>query len=229
MNENPPSQDEPSDPIAILMDEHRLIERALSCLHAFVEDLGSNSSPFALAELLDFFKRYADFTHHSKEEELLFAELIKTGFSPDIGPVAVMTHEHAFAREQLRALDELARNWSERNFDAVREHALTYVRLMYRHIFKEDEILYPTALAQLSESALDELGAKFTALDQANQDTLAKLREQLEAVENAFPNRPNKTSLNSEVLPEGDCCQSLCNRINCVMFDAYDDGNLWAD
>jgi hemerythrin-like domain-containing protein len=69
-------------PIGPLMIEHRLIERMVKLLAAELEKIKKMSyANISLVNVgVDFFRTYADRTHHGKEEEILFRELHKKSF-----------------------------------------------------------------------------------------------------------------------------------------------------
>ena len=76
------------EPIRILREEHDNILRGLDILEASSAKLadGQPVSPETLEGLIEFFRLYADRTHHGKEEDLLFPAMIDKGFSREVGP-----------------------------------------------------------------------------------------------------------------------------------------------
>ena len=60
--------------LQVLMDEHRVIERAIAALAAYARAVarGSDLPRSDLAGLVGFLKGYADEHHHGKEEDILF-------------------------------------------------------------------------------------------------------------------------------------------------------------
>ncbi len=72
-------------PIAPLMIEHRLIEKMIGLMSFELKRLkggGPIDREFNRAAA-DFFRVYADQTHHGKEEQILFRELRKKDISPE--------------------------------------------------------------------------------------------------------------------------------------------------
>src|SRR4051794_39351679 len=92
-------------PTQILRDEHDVILRGLEILEAFGSKLqnGEKISPEKLESLIEFFRLYADKTHHGKEEVLLFPAMVERGFSYETGPIHCMMADH----EQNRTLTRL--------------------------------------------------------------------------------------------------------------------------
>jgi len=95
----------------MLMEEHRLIEKALDAMDAGVATLGSRSESDDKAELarfVSFIRGFAHAYHHSKEEDILFVAMVDHGFPREAGPIAVVLHEHDVGRSLVNTLDALA-------------------------------------------------------------------------------------------------------------------------
>lgn len=137
------------DPIAILMEEHRLFLWLLDALERWAarleqgDDVASDLPRFVrvLVELVDQH-------HHGKEEDILFRAMIAHGFPSDQGPLAVMLHEHELGRAHVLSLRSLAEAPPLAHAVAI-DHARKYAALLRQHIHKEDNILYPMAIRLL--------------------------------------------------------------------------------
>ena len=133
----------------ILMEEHRVIERVLTALERAATRLYKGQEVYLrfFTGTTVFIKNFADGYHHQKEEGILFPAMIENGLSKDAGPIAVMLAEH----EEGRRLTQKMRQALERlqTTDASRselvQNALSYVKLLRQHIYKEDNILFPMA------------------------------------------------------------------------------------
>ncbi|OGN91936.1 MAG: hypothetical protein A2Y88_15320 [Chloroflexi bacterium RBG_13_48_10] len=133
----------------ILMEEHRVIERVLTALERAATRLSNGQEVYLrfFTGTTVFIKNFADGCHHQKEEGILFPAMIENGLSKDAGPIAVMLAEH----EEGRRLTQKMRQALERlqTTDASRselvQNALSYVKLLRQHIYKEDNILFPMA------------------------------------------------------------------------------------
>ncbi|MEW6546604.1 MAG: DUF438 domain-containing protein [Bacillota bacterium] len=92
--------------------------------------------------------------HHAREEEVLFPELEKRGIT---GPPRIMRLEHNNLRPRKHRLLELAETVSGMEFARFREEmaqVTTYVGFHLRdHIYKENTILFPTALEVITDEA----------------------------------------------------------------------------
>ncbi len=92
--------------------------------------------------------------HHQREEDVLFPELEKRGV---YGPPAVMRQEHDQLRPRKHELKELVERVGKMDFDAFKERLGELVGFIVPtlrdHIFKENNILYPTALQVIGSDA----------------------------------------------------------------------------
>ncbi|MCF7669548.1 MAG: hemerythrin domain-containing protein [Verrucomicrobia bacterium] len=148
--------------IDILEDEHRLIKLVLESLITFADSVGEGDSGARahLGEYTVFFRNFADKYHHGKEEEMLFHEMQRYGFSKEQGPLAVMFIEHDEGRRLVSALADIAQRnapWSSDEIGEVKSAATALFSLLGSHIYKEDNILYPMALQTLPAGELERL------------------------------------------------------------------------
>ena len=153
------------EPIEVLLQEHRAIERVLQALDQYAADRSAASTAQAdLLQFVEFIQGFADRIHHGKEEDVLFEQMVLSGFPRDAGPLAVMYHEHeqgrALARE-LQAFGDKDGPWSAAERQRVNEAAHRLTKLLRQHIHKEDHILYPMAQSRLGPRAMELVGAAF--------------------------------------------------------------------
>ncbi len=90
--------------------------------------------------------------HHQREEDALFPEMEARGLT---GPPAVMRAEHEQLRKHKEQLQKLAAAVGDMEFKSFKDQldvATAYIVEHLRdHIFKENNILYPTALAVIDD------------------------------------------------------------------------------
>lgn len=161
-----------TDPIGMLGDCHRRIERFLSVLLRVVREVmggemtGEQRSSFEAA-LRDF--REAAPQHTADEEESLFPRLRAMDDAKPLPLLAIvesLEEEHGCAGRMHAEADELGRCWLDAGSlvfsDAERlAAALTRLGTIYRrHIRTEDTKLLPAAAAVLSSEALLAIGAE---------------------------------------------------------------------
>jgi len=164
------------DPINKLVEEHRTILSVLEVFNYFARDIVSSNTcdKDQLGRYVKFIREYADKYHHAKEEDILFATMAENGFSQNVGPIAVMLHEHVEGRKYVQFLWEASREPGERTEDecrAVVSAIRGYADLLRAHIYKENNILYPMAREHLPKDIYQAMTERF---DQA-ESSLAQL------------------------------------------------------
>ena len=160
-----------------LRSEHNHILAMIACLRAAcaaTENSGAYDAE-TFRSGVDFIRNYADAWHHAKEEDLLFPALEEEGMSREMGPVAVMLHEHTLGRTYVRQmadnLDAAAGDDTARS--VVVRFTLAYANLLTQHIQKENNILFDMADQILTAEVQAYLEKKYesTVPAGANADT----------------------------------------------------------
>ena len=157
--------------IESMMQEHELIVEVLAALQAMAEKLaaGEEVQRQDVADFGRFFRDFADKCHHGKEEDRLFVKMVEAGFPKDGGPVAVMLAEHDAGRQEVRGLLAIGSGsgpLNESETPKVIGYASEFVPLLYSHIQKENNILYPMAQSAISPQEFDLLDQSCDAFDQ---------------------------------------------------------------
>ena len=161
-----------TDPIGMLGDCHRRIERFLSVLTSLSTQhngAGLNDEQnVALATSLRYFREAAP-KHTADEEESLFPRLRRSG-SPKIesalSSVDALQRDHELAAEWHEEVDRLGQRWLTEGVlplqDAERLTAVLadLAQLYRRHISVEDNEIFPLAAAVLSPSDRESIGAE---------------------------------------------------------------------
>lgn len=157
-------------PIRILREEHDNILIGLEALEACSQKLRDRQqvSPETLEGLIEFFRLYADKTHHGKEEDLLFPAMIEHGFSREVGPIHCMLSDHENNRALTREMIEAAKEYRSSGKDAGQRFAAAaerYVSVLREHIQKENLVLFVMAENAIPAEEEPELLAKFEEVD----------------------------------------------------------------
>jgi hemerythrin-like domain-containing protein len=144
-------------PIGPLMIEHRLIERMVRLFDNELREMKSAADVDTdlLAAGVDFFRTYADRTHHGKEEGILFRELAdKPLTDEDRRMMEGLIEDHVQMREAVKRLSAA----NERHIhgaDARTEimHEIDRLVTLYPlHIRKEDKQFFLPAVGYLSQA-----------------------------------------------------------------------------
>jgi hemerythrin-like domain-containing protein len=174
-------------PSGVLMIEHRLIERFIVVLEKRTEmHLKSQQiDPLFTDAALDFFRIYADRTHHGKEEGILFRALDSKKLNrEDSKLMDELINEHIYARKTVENISEANEKLREGNWDSlfnVVENFRILSKFYPAHIKKEDTIFFPAAMKYFSDKELEEMLAKFVEFDsKIIYEKYAKVIEALE-------------------------------------------------
>lgn len=177
-----------------MMQEHELIVEVLASLQAMAEKLeaGATVPRQDVADFGRFFRDFADKCHHGKEEDRLFVKMVEAGFPQDSGPVAVMLAEHEEGREEVRGLLAIGNGagpLTDQERAGVIQHAGQFVPLLYAHIQKENNILYPMAQQTISPDEFDLLDVSCEAFDLriAKEINVAELKQLAARLAQRYP------------------------------------------
>ena len=207
-------------PIGILMEEHKIMLQLAEKLMAIKNKVQSvNDVRYVSEELHDLEHVARDFTdsekHYLREENVIFPILEKHGVTE---PPAIMWIEHNHIREKKKQLSNLVGNFNTAGFPEFKkqlaETAEALNSILPSHFYKENNILFPTALQVFTDQEwtdarreFDEIGyccftpPQITAIPRALKktesapapegllqfETGSLSKEEIEAVLNALP------------------------------------------
>lgn len=159
--------------LEILMNEHRVIEQVLDCLEKIAQGCGEEDrlDGDAARQAIDFFRAFADRSHHGKEEIQLFPLLEARGMGTPCGPLAVMRREHELGRLYVQGMEAAVGAASAGDAEAVQwfiQHAQSYIRLLREHMDKEDHCLFTRADQTLSDEEDEQLQAEYGRFETAD-------------------------------------------------------------
>ncbi|OFW58480.1 MAG: hypothetical protein A2V52_01200 [Actinobacteria bacterium RBG_19FT_COMBO_54_7] len=158
-------------PIGPLMIEHRLIERMIRLLKAESER-ASNDDSISSAFIdgaVDFFRTYADRTHHGKEEDILFIELQDKDLPEDLkSTMDLLIEQHRYARRTVGALADANKAYQEGETDLLKDmrSILDNLAEFYpRHIEIEDKHFFIPCLDYFDQGEQDAMLQTFYDFD----------------------------------------------------------------
>lgn len=159
-------------PTEQLKEEHEEIGLMLRVLTEISRRLkaAEKVDPRDIEQAVEFIKVFADKCHHGKEEDVLFPEMEKTGISRRAGPIGVMLSEHNAGRDFVRGMSEAAGAYGAGDTAAAgkfADNALGYAGLLARHIYKENNVLYPMADARIPADVQDRMLDRFKEIELA--------------------------------------------------------------
>lgn len=193
----------------ILRGEHQIICGVLGALEAVVNEANAKQKvDVESAQVaLDFLSNFADRCHHTKEEEHFFPALARRGMPLDVGPLAVMLHDHEEGRALLRrmtaSLNEV-RQSDRRAETEFKTAALGYVTLMRDHIGKENGVLFPMSDGMLSDEEQSTIVAGFESIE--HHDMEPEAHEHFLAIAYRLCERFGVAPVSLTTTGAGACC-----------------------
>ena len=154
-----------------LMTEHRLIEKMLTIVKQKVLEAEQNKriDSVFVDTMVDFIKTYADRTHHGKEEEIMFRDLLKKNMGPeDTAMLNDLIDEHRQARKKVREIVEAKEqflNGDSRSLEIITNTMKWLIDFYPKHIIKEDKVFFPKTEAYFSSEELDRMLEEFREFD----------------------------------------------------------------
>lgn len=145
------------NPINILMEEHKILLQLLEKLSNIANDVQQAGDASNISQHISQLKHItADFLdaekHYLREENVLFPILEKHGMTE---PPAIMWTEHNQLRDKKKQLNNLIENYNTIGFQDFKkqlsEIGKSLNSTLSSHIFKENNILFPTAFRVVTE------------------------------------------------------------------------------
>jgi PAS domain S-box-containing protein len=152
-------------PIHLLMEEHKILlnaaEKLASMSRSLVQGTRSldNEPAERIHHLVRYFKESAN--HYLREENVLFPHLERHGIT---GPPKVMWTEHDQIRSTEKALFDAVsedRSTLAKNIKKIEQAASGLSELLSNHYYKENNVLFPTALKIFAPDEWQEVRAGF--------------------------------------------------------------------
>ncbi len=154
------------------MIEHRLIEKIVPILEAELKRLddGGKPNPIFIVQAVDFFRTYADRTHHGKEEDILFRELKTKKLDLDHQRIMdELENEHVIARATVKGLLKAKDDWvrgDSNALDDIKTQIRKLIELYPPHIYKEDKEFFLQTRKYFDEDEMAELLRESLEFDQ---------------------------------------------------------------
>lgn len=158
-------------PIGPLMWEHRIIEKMIEIMKTEITTITekNNVNIVLIDQAVDFFRTYADRTHHGKEEDILFRDLANKALSPDHRKIMdELMDDHTKARKMVGELLEARERYLSDPRDRAEGVATcldALVNFYPGHIEKEDKHFFFPCLDYLSPQEQEKMLQDFYEFD----------------------------------------------------------------
>jgi hypothetical protein len=157
----------PAHPISILMEEHKIMLQLAEKLNTIASRIQPTSDISQIDHDIEHLKHIAeDFIdsekHYLREENVLFPILEKHGITE---PPAMMWKEHDQIRQEKKKFHNTIQNHNTMSFQDFKnqlgETARSISNLLSSHFFKENNILFPTALRTVTKEEWKDMRKEF--------------------------------------------------------------------
>jgi hemerythrin-like domain-containing protein len=158
-------------PIGPLMREHRLIEQMVGLVEQELDRISRHSQVHTafIDATADFFRTYADRTHHGKEEDILFRDLACKELAQEHRRIMQeLLDEHVLARKTVGRLVTAREDYVKGNIDSLGEildSMKQLVTLYPAHIEKEDKHFFYPCMEYFSKPEQDDMLQEFWEFD----------------------------------------------------------------
>jgi hemerythrin-like domain-containing protein len=158
-------------PIGPLMREHRLIERFVPLMKEQVVRYETNRrvKTAFIETAVDFFRTYADRTHHGKEEDILFTALDEKELGSDLLRVKdELVQEHILARNIVSELADANERYARGDEDTLNDIIINLnklIKLYPEHIEKEDKHFFYPCMEYFTKEEMDDMLREFWDFD----------------------------------------------------------------
>lgn len=136
-------------PIYILMEEHKILTNFANQL----KEILIKENFDEIKKIIHHFKEAEK--HYLREENVLFPYLEKHGITE---PPAIMWMEHDKIRDIKK---RIYKAFEEKNFNVLKENASMLTETLSSHFYKENKVLFPTALKVIGEEEWKEIRKQF--------------------------------------------------------------------
>jgi hemerythrin-like domain-containing protein len=158
-------------PTENLVKEHNDINELLDIMTKIAAKIRSRDVfyPTDVEEIVDYLKIIVDKSHQSKEDGILYPELILTGISKTTAPLSLVEYEHTQAMRYLNEISSCVENCKiGNNFscELLAESLTNYVTVFKNHIQREEETVFPIADKILSAEKQSEITGKFQEIEE---------------------------------------------------------------
>ena len=171
--------------IEILKKEHENILKIADAIEkeCKIIESGKEINKNFFEKVIWFIKNYADKFHHSKEEDILFKEMLKDSTQECLhcNPIDQMLYEHNLGRNFIR---ELEKGLKAKNKEKIIKNAKAYSHLIREHIFKEDNILYPMTESIFNNKTKKSILKKFEKINKIKEKDKKRGLSILSKIEN---------------------------------------------
>ena len=153
-----------------LIKEHRKINELLNIMSKIANRIKSKDVfyPSDVDEIVDYLVILIDKSHHGKEDEVFYPELILSGVPKEKAPLSMIDYEHTLAKRYLNDITGCVVNCKIGNDfsgELLADSMTKYVVVIQNHIQREEETIFPIADKVFSVEQQAEITKRFENIE----------------------------------------------------------------
>ena len=157
-------------PTENLTNEHKDIIELLNIMNKIAENIKSNNVFYTkdVEDIIDYLKHFIELSHNVKEK-IFYPALELSGIPIENESISIMLYEHALAQNYLNEISSSVENCKIGNDfsgEMLADNLNKYVVLIKNHIHKEEKIIFPIAIKELSEEKQKEIYKQFKEIEE---------------------------------------------------------------
>jgi len=179
-------------PTENLINEHKKINELLDIMSKIALKIKSKDVfyPNDVEEVVKYLINIIENSHHGKEDDVFYPELISSGIPKETAPLSIVNYEHLISVNYLKDISSCVVNCKIGNDfsgELLADSLTNYVIAIKNHIQREEEIVFPIANEVFSIEKQNEILQRFEVIEQKYISN--SFNDQFDKLLNKFKNK----------------------------------------
>jgi len=179
-------------PTENLINEHKKINELLDIMSKIALKIKSKDVfyPNDVEEVVKYLINIIENSHHGKEDDVFYPELISSGIPKETAPLSIINYEHIISVNYLKDISSCVVNCKIGNDfsgELLADSLTNYVIAIKNHIQREEEIVFPIANEVFSIEKQNEILQRFEVIEQKYISN--SFNDQFDKLLNKFKNK----------------------------------------
>ena len=179
-------------PTENLINEHKKINELLDIMSKIALKIKSKDVfyPNDVEEIVKYLINLIENSHHGKEDDVFYPELISSGIPKETAPLSIINYEHIISVNYLKDISSCVVNCKIGNDfsgELLADSLTNYVIAIKNHIQREEEIVFPIANEVFSIEKQNEILQRFEVIEQKYISN--SFNDQFDKLLNKFKNK----------------------------------------
>ena len=179
-------------PTENLINEHKKINELLDIMSKIALKIKSKDVfyPNDVEEVVKYLINIIENSHHGKEDDVFYPELISSGIPKETAPLSIINYEHLISVNYLKDISSCVENCKIGNDfsgELLADSLTNYVIAIKNHIQREEEIVFPIANEVFSIEKQNDILQRFEIIEQKYISN--SFNDQFDKLLNKFKNK----------------------------------------